>query len=60
MSGVADTRAKRMTCVQALAGGWIGAPDLCPACTRSFMTALDGITGPLLVWHQAYLERAKG
>lgn len=47
----------RQTCIEALADGWIGAPDLCPACTRAFMAALDGISGPLK-WHRAYLERA--
>jgi hypothetical protein len=46
----------RMTCIEALADGWIGAPDLCPTCTQAFMTALDGIAGPL-TWHRAYTER---
>jgi hypothetical protein len=49
--------AKRQTCFEALAGGWIGAPDLCAPCTRAFMTALDGIGKPL-TWHPAYVERA--
>jgi hypothetical protein len=50
--------AKRQTCIEALADGWIGAPDLCPACTRAFMAALDGIDEPL-VWHRNYQERAR-
>lgn len=45
------------TCIEALADGWIGAPDLCPTCTAAFMTALDGIGRPLK-WHEAYAERA--
>jgi hypothetical protein len=49
--------AGRQTCIEALADGWINAPDLCPVCTRAFMDALDRIAGPL-VWHQAYLNRA--
>lgn len=47
-----------MTCLVALADGWIGAPDLCATCTQAFMVALDGISGRL-VWHQAYVERAR-
>lgn len=47
------------TCIEALADGWIGAPDLCSTCTQAFMAALDGIAGPLK-WHRAYTERAKG
>lgn len=50
--------AKRMTCIEALAEGWIGAPDLCRPCTRAFMAALDGIDKPLK-WHPNYLERAE-
>lgn len=49
--------AKRQTCIEALADGWITSSDLCASCTRVFMTALDGISGPLR-WHQAYHERA--
>lgn len=45
------------SCIEALADGWIGAPDLCPACTRAFMDALDSISGPL-VWHKNYTARA--
>lgn len=45
------------TCIARLADGWINATDLCPACTRAFMTALDDITGPL-EWHPNYAERA--
>lgn len=51
-------RPLRQTCIEALADGWIGAPDLCPTCTRAFMTALDGIGGPLK-WHPNYLARAE-
>jgi hypothetical protein len=50
-------RAAWGTCLEGLADGWHGAPDLCPACTRALMTALDGIAGPM-VWHSAYLTRA--
>lgn len=46
------------TCIEALADGWIGAPDLCSACTQAFMDALDGISGPL-VWHENYRVRAE-
>lgn len=45
------------TCLEALAGGWINPPDLCPACTRAFMSALDSISGPL-AWHRGYRNRA--
>lgn len=45
------------SCIEALADGWILPSDLCPVCTRAFMTALDSIAGPL-VWHRAYTERA--
>lgn len=47
------------TCIQGLADGWHHASDLCPACTRAFMAALDGIDGPM-VWHRNYQDRAKG
>lgn len=58
MSRPACSRPRRTgNCIEQMAGGWHGVPDLCPACTRAFMTALDGIAGPL-VWHQAYLDRA--
>lgn len=56
--GTGAPRSLRITCIEALADGWIGAPDLCPTCTRQFMTALDGIDKPL-TWHRAYLDRAK-
>lgn len=46
------------TCIEALADGWINAPDLCSTCTRAFMDALDSIAGPL-VWHQAYTTRSQ-
>lgn len=60
LAGMGDLapRGKRMTCIQSLAEGWINPPDLCPACTQAFMTALDGIDGPM-VWHHNYLERVK-
>ena len=45
------------SCIEALADGWITSSDLCPTCTQAFMTALDGIAGPLK-WHQAYRDRA--
>lgn len=44
-------------CLEYLADGWITPADLCPACTRAFMAALDGIAGPL-PWHRDYRERA--
>lgn len=47
------------SCVEALADGWITSSDLCSACTAAFMTALDGIGGPLK-WHQAFQDRAAG
>lgn len=47
-----------VTCIAALADGWINAPDLCPVCTQAFMAALDGIAGPLK-WHENYLKRAE-
>lgn len=46
------------TCIESLAGGWIGAPDLCGPCTAAFMDALDGISGPL-TWHENYAKRAE-
>lgn len=46
------------SCVEQLAEGWILPPDLCPACTQAFMTALDGIDRPL-TWHENYLARAE-
>lgn len=46
------------TCIERLADGWILPTDLCPSCTAAFMTALDGIAGPLK-WHQNYLARAE-
>lgn len=51
-------RSLRATCIEALAEGWIGAPDLCPTCTAAFMTALDSISGPLK-WHPDYTARAE-
>jgi hypothetical protein len=50
-------KAVRRNCIEALADGWIHANDLCPHCTRQFMAALDGISGPL-TWHQNYRTRA--
>lgn len=46
------------SCIEDLAAGWIGAPDLCPACTQAFMTALNGIAGPM-TWHPNYRTRAE-
>lgn len=46
-----------LTCIEALADGWITSQDLCAVCTRAFMTALDGISGPLL-WHEHFHKRA--
>lgn len=46
------------TCVAALADGWIVPADLCPACTRAFMDALDKLGGPL-VWHPNFAARAE-
>lgn len=51
-------RLRPTTCIEALSEGWILATDLCPACTRAFMAALDGIDKPLK-WHANYLDRAK-
>lgn len=45
------------SCLHALAGGWIGATDLCPVCTRRFMAALDNAV-PDLDWHENYRRRA--
>lgn len=47
------------SCIQALAAGWILVSDLCPVCMRAFMSALDGIAGPL-EWHQGYRDRVAG
>ncbi|EFL09965.1 predicted protein [Streptomyces sp. AA4] len=47
------------SCIESLAEGSITAEDLCPPCTRSFMAALDGITGPL-AWSRGYRQRARG
>lgn len=58
----ADCRTPRSTwgsCIQALALGWINAPDLCPTCTQTFMGAL-GAKVSNLEWHQAYRDRAAG
>lgn len=47
------------SCIERLAAGWINPPDLCPVCTRAFMSALDGIAGPgSLRWHENYVARA--
>lgn len=46
------------TCVQSLAAGWIGAPDLCPVCTRAFMAACESIGQPLR-WHPNFRTRAR-
>ena len=46
------------TCLAKLADGWIGPPDLCPACTRAFMAALDSVAGSLQ-WHRGFRERAE-
>lgn len=46
------------SCVQALANGWIGASDLCPACTRRFMAALERAGEPL-DWHPEFTRRAE-
>lgn len=48
---------KGQTCLQALAGGWILADDLCPGCTRRFITALDTVDEPL-TWHPAIVGRS--
>jgi len=50
-------RASWGSCIQALAGGWILTGDLCPVCTRTFMSAL-GAAVPYLDWCEAYRERA--
>ncbi|WP_337819728.1 hypothetical protein [Amycolatopsis sp. A1MSW2902] len=42
-----------------MAEGWITSEDLCPACTRSFIAALDGVAGPL-DWSRGYRRRAEG
>lgn len=47
----------RRTCIEAMADGWCLFDDLCPACLRKAMTALDGIDGPLK-WHPGYAARA--
>lgn len=47
-------------CLEALAGGWILASDLCPACTRAFIGALEERVGHALVWHPNYVRRAQG
>lgn len=50
---------KQRSCIEALAAGWINPPDLCPACTRAFMSALDWVAEPVkLSWHANYIERA--
>lgn len=46
------------TCLAYLADGWITPSDLCPACIRAFMVALDGIAGPL-TWHPGYRKQAE-
>lgn len=45
------------TCMQAMAAGNILHTDLCPACTTTFMQALDAVT-PGLEWHQNFRDRA--
>jgi hypothetical protein len=57
MSTPETCRRTDRSCIESLADGWILATDLCPTCTRTFMTALDGAVGSLK-WHQAYVERA--
>ncbi|MGH3757999.1 hypothetical protein [Actinophytocola sp.] len=49
---------KNKTCVESLAEGWIGVPDLCAGCTRVFMHQLDAAVGPL-AWHTNYTARAE-
>lgn len=46
------------SCVQALANGWIGPTDLCPACTVRFMAALEALGEPL-DWHPEFTRRAE-
>lgn len=45
------------SCIRRLANGWLTQSDLCPACTRRFMAALDTLGEPL-DWHEAYVQRA--
>lgn len=48
----------RRTCIEALADGWTDCvSDLCPACTRQFMAAMDGIGQPLR-WSAGFRERS--
>jgi hypothetical protein len=49
---------RRVPCLDALALGWSLPTDLCPDCTRAFMDALDGISGPL-EWHENFSRRAE-
>ncbi|MBB4689846.1 hypothetical protein [Amycolatopsis jiangsuensis] len=55
----APRRSGWSSCIEYLADGWITPQDFCPACTRAFMSALDGISGPL-PWHRNYRLRAAG
>jgi hypothetical protein len=49
------------SCIEQLAAGWINPPDLCPACTRGFMSALDFLAEPVtLRWHENFVSRASG
>ncbi len=60
VEGEQCTNGRRMTCLQSMASGYIGLPDLCPRCTRVFMGALDVATAGAepLIWHGAYFKRA--
>lgn len=48
-----------LSCLGQLADGGNTPQDLCPACTRAFMAALDAAAGEPLVWHPAFSERAR-
>lgn len=49
-----------LTCLQQLASRWINLPDLCPACIRMAMDALDAASVEPLAWHSAYVARVGG
>lgn len=44
------------TCWHAMADGWIGLGELCPACLRTLREAMDAVV-PGLVWCERYREQ---
>lgn len=50
-----------LSCLQSMTEGWSTSTDMCPRCTRRFMTALESVTtnDEPLTWHYYYRERVQ-